>query len=74
MLSYHDRVTLKTAGSALIAGLFMLSCSLASFVLSAVDLVRFISIRSRGVRTRGLVKELIYDEKENLACDMGSTK
>ncbi len=59
-----------TAASALIAGLFMLSFSLASFVQSAVDLLRFISFRSRGVRTRGLVKELIYDEEENLACGL----
>jgi hypothetical protein len=59
-----------TAASALIAGLFMLAFSLVSFVENMIALVRFISIRSRGVVCKGLVKELVYDEDENLACGL----
>jgi len=57
-----------TAGSAIIAGAFMLSISTSSFIGYVIDLYRYLSIRGRGVKIRGLVRELIYDDEENLAC------
>ena len=54
--------------SAIIVGVFMLSFSVSKFVEYVIDIYRFITIRTKGVRGKGFVKDLIYDEEERLAC------
>ncbi|MBN1633113.1 MAG: hypothetical protein JW917_02990 [Ignavibacteria bacterium] len=57
-----------TPVSLIIAGAFILSFSLSTFIGYMIDLYRLISIRANGFESKGLVKGLIYDDNEKLAC------
>ncbi len=57
-----------TGFQAFFAGMFISSFSVSSLISHLITLYRVLSIRRNGVLTKGLVKELIYDDEERLAC------
>jgi len=57
-----------TGFQAFFAGMFIASFSFSFLISSLITIFRVLSIRRDGVLTKGLVKELIYDDEEILAC------
>lgn len=57
-----------TGFQAFFAGMFISSFSVGSLIGNLITIYRVLSIRRNGVLTQGLVKELIYDDEERLAC------
>ncbi len=48
-------------------GLFLFLISIVSFIEHLIKFIRILTIKKNGIKTQGIVTDLIYDEEEKLA-------